>query len=119
MDIDRLKKITGDIASGKIDLEFSLDFTVSDKDALQKDMLVDATRNARQKAEILCAASGTKLGDLLEIHFSWGELNIISHTDYEADFTCMPAPQANAPGPDFTPEDINIKDTATFVWAIE
>ena len=120
LDIPRLQQILMNIASSGVQLEFSVDFTLSDGNALQEEMLSDAAANARKKAEILCAASGVKLGDLLEINYSWGELSIISDTEYHGDFDYMALPAKNCyPGPAFTPEDIDIKDTATFVWAIE
>lgn len=118
LDIPRLKQILGSIASCGVQMEFSLDFTVSDGNALQKAMLANAAVDARQKAEILCSASGVKLGNLLEINYSWGELNIISHTDYEEDLT-IGSPFATECMSDIAPEDINVRDTATFIWAIE
>ena len=57
---------------------------------------------------------------LQEINYSWGELSIISDTEYHGDFDYMALPAKNCYlGPAFTPEDIDIKDTATFAWAIE
>lgn len=119
LDVIRMKEILGSVVSCGVQFELSIDFTVSDGNALQEEMLADAARNARKKAETLCAASGAKLGDLLAINYSWGELNIYSHTDYEEDINEDRIRFCTMEAPDITPEDIDVKDTATFVWAIE
>lgn len=64
-------------------------FYCLDPSAVNKELLKSATVNAREKAEILCEASGVKLGELLTIDYNWGELNIISHTDYMMEEKCM------------------------------
>ena len=43
---------------------------------VSEELLINATENARAKAEILCKASGSTLGQLLNIDYNWGELNV-------------------------------------------
>ncbi|MCD8123982.1 MAG: hypothetical protein LUE23_02965 [Lachnospiraceae bacterium] len=54
------------------------------------------TLDAQRKAEILCEASGVKLGQLLNVDYNWGELEIYSNTQYKLSEECMP--YAVAPG---------------------
>ena len=74
--------------------------------------------NAKRKAEILCEASGVKLGDLIAIDYNWGELDIYSHTRYDC---CEDAlyPMAASKAIDIDPDDIDVSDTATFVWELK
>ncbi len=66
------------------------------------------------RAEILCDASGVKLGELINIDYNWGEINFYSSTSY------MLSESANydASPMHFNPDDIRIKDSVTFIWEI-
>lgn len=76
-----------------------------------------AAKNARKKAETLCAAIGAKLGSLVRIDYNWGEINIYSHTKYNGGFFGS-APTGVYSEPEIDPEDIKLNDNATFVWEI-
>ncbi len=99
--------------------ELSISFTVKDPSAVNKELLKSATANAKEKAQILCEASGVELGDLLTIDYNWGELNIISSTDYMMEEKCMAMPVGALADMDIEPDDIDVSDTATFVWEIK
>ena len=74
--------------------------------------------NARQKAEILTRAAGVTLGTLLSIDYNWGELHLYSPTSCSVGsddllMTCSaPADMA------IEPDDIDVSDSAVFVWEI-
>ena len=71
------------------------------------------------KAEILCRASGVELGQLISIDYNWGELNIISRTSYEMEDCLMsPASMGKCCAPEIEPDDIDVSDSAAFVWEI-
>jgi len=106
------------IASATVDPQLSIAFTVKDPNAVSEALLRDAALNARQKAEILCAASDVKLGQLITIDYNWGELDVYSDTRYCMEEKCMPMGAANAFDADIDPDDIRVNDTATFVWEI-
>ena len=72
----------------------------------------------REKAEILCEASNVALGDLLAIDYNWGELNVVSRTEYMLDEKCLAMPMGAMADMDIEPDDIDVSDTATFVWEI-
>ncbi len=99
--------------------ELSISFTVKDPSAVNKELLKSATINAKEKAQILCEASGVSLGELLSIDYNWGELNIVSRTDYMLEEKCMAMPVGGLADMDIEPDDIDVSDTATFVWEIK
>lgn len=99
--------------------ELSISFTVKDPSAVNTELLKSATINAKEKAQILCEASGVELGQLLTIDYNWGELNIVSRTDYMLEEKCMAMPVGGLADIDIEPDDIDVSDTATFVWEIK
>ena len=115
-DTKRLAKALSEISKCIAKPEISIDFTVKDSSAVSGELLKAAVKNAREKAEILCAASGAKLGELLSIDYNWGELHLYSATDYDVEGKCMTSGAAD--DMDIEPEEIKARDTATFAWAI-
>lgn len=116
-DMARLSQALSAIAGCLSHPQLSIAFTVKDATAINEEMLRSATVNARRTAEILCEASGVVMGDLIAINYNWGELDIYSDTRYECCDKLM-APMTAGTAIDITPEDIDISDTATFVWEI-
>ena len=115
-DTKRLAKALSEISKCIAKPEISIDFTVKDASAVSGELLKAAVKNAREKAEILCAASGAKLGELLSIDYNWGELHLYSATDYDVEDKCMMLSAAD--DMDIEPEEIKARDTATFAWEI-
>lgn len=115
-DSETLTKALSIIGSCYAHPQLTIAFTVKDATAINEEMLRSATVNARRKAEILCEASGKTLGDLINIDYSWGEVDIYSHTRYDCCEEMLAAPTARAI--EIEPEDIQTSDTATFVWEI-
>lgn len=115
-DTKRLAKALSEISKCIAKPEISIDFTVKDSSAVSGELLKAAVKNAREKAEILCAASGAKLGELLSIDYNWGELHLYSSTDYDVEGKCMTLGAAD--DMDIEPEEIKARDTATFAWEI-
>lgn len=117
-DMDRLSKTLSAVASCQAHPKLTVAFTVKDATAINEEMLRSATENAKRKAEILCTASGVLLGDLIAIDYNWGELDVRSDTRYDLDEECMAAPMM-AKSIEIVPDDIDVSDTATFVWEIK
>lgn len=115
-DTKRLAKALSEISKCIAKPEISIDFTVKDSSAVSGELLKEAVKNAREKAEILCAASGAKLGELLSIDYNWSELHLYSATDYDVEGKCMMLGAAD--DMDIEPEEIKARDTATFAWEI-
>ena len=117
LDIKLLTKVLHNIAKSKADSKVEVDFTISDSCAVETALLDSAAKNARKKAETLCAALGAKLGDLMKIDYNWSEIDIFSRTAYDSELICS-SPVPGCSSPEIDPEDIKVNDSATFVWQI-
>lgn len=117
-DVKRLADVLSALAACDVAPELSVAFTVKNPEAVSAELLRSATKNAREKAEILCNASGRKLGDLLSIDYNWGELNVYSDTGYGVERACLMKASPSLQNIDIEPNDIDTRDSATFVWEI-
>ena len=118
-DSNRLSEVMNSISESNSDVEISVSFTVKNPAKVSRELLKSAAEDAREKADILSSALGAKLGALLLIDYNWGEMNIISRSTYEMNDMMRgvdAVPLAAAPV--FEPENINSKDSATFVWEL-
>ena len=114
---EKLAEVLSVIAKSEVDPKFYIAFTVKDSEEVEKELLKDICESARRKAELLCEASNVKLGQLVNIEYNWGEINIYSRTNYD---TCLKGERrmAKAAAIEIEPEDIEVRDTATLVWEI-
>lgn len=121
MDFDnkRLSETLEAIANSGANAEQSIEFTVKEPEKVSARLLKAATENARQKAEVLCAASGVTLGELVNIDYNWSNITIHSASVYSEQFRGMDLGAPAAAMPEFEPDDIKSSDTATFVWEIK
>ena len=95
-------------------------FTVKNPARVNEKLLINATENARAKAEILCKASGSTLGQLLNIDYNWGELNVYSRTSYEVEDCIQPLmAMSKCSAPEIEPDDIDVSDNVAFTWEIQ
>lgn len=118
MDMKKLAKVLSAIASCEAEPVFDVSFTVKDLAQINQELLKSASKNALEKAEVLCSASNVKLGKLVSIDYNWGEINVYSHTQYKMGRDCVELAKECASNIDITPDDIDLSDTATFVWEI-
>ncbi len=116
MDAKRLADTLTAISDSGANAEFSIQFTLKNSEIISEELLKSATENARRKAEILCEASGAKLGTLLKIDYDWTDINVFSASAYtmERERGIVAAGAV----PEFEPEDIKSRDSAAFVWEI-
>ena len=115
-DRDMLERTLNAIAESKAEPELSIRFTVRDGSAVKSALLEAAAENAREKAQILCRASGVELGRLLTVNYDWSEIDLISPTGYAIERASL---KRSAAVPDcIEPEDIKVRDTVAFVWEI-
>lgn len=115
---ERLKKALSAVGSCLAHPRLSIAFTVKDSTAINEEMLRSATVNAKRKAEILCEASEVELGSLLSIDYNWGELNIFSDTRYYMNQESLDSPRM-AKSIEIEPDNIDVSDSATFIWEIK
>ena len=112
LDNDKLNTAVDTIAASLAQPKISIAFTIKDADAFNDKILKSAAKDAKRKAKILCAASGVTLGKLININYSWDELNI------QHEITpCFALAKKNSF--DFKPEEIKATDTVDFLWEIE
>lgn len=116
LDMELLGKTLSAITSCSANPELSIEFTVKDKAAVSEALLRAAAENATEKAELLCAASGVALGELLSIDYSWSDVSIVSPTNYRRGKAALLC--AEDACVDISPEDISVSDTAVFIWEI-
>lgn len=115
-DMQKLNATIIAIAECSSNPEFSIEFTVKDKNAVNKELLKHAVKNATQKAKTLAAAADVKLGDIVSIDYSFGDKHMYSPTRYAQDSHVLKACKMSAP--DIEPDDIEVSDTVTVVWEI-
>ncbi len=115
LDSKKLPELLNSVAKSKIKPRIDIEFTVKDKEAVKKQLLTASAKDAKEKADLLCNAMGVKLGTLLTINYNWTDITIFSPTTLSQDeqLCCMEAPLI-----DFTPDDIDVTDDASFVWEI-
>ena len=116
-DNKQFAKVVTAIGESEANPKFLVKFTVKNPTKIGQELLVSATENARAKAEILCLASGCQLGQLVSIDYNWGELNIVSRTDFDLP-TYMRRGNRYGSVPEIEPDDIETSDTVAFVWEI-
>lgn len=118
LDMERLTAALSAIAGCQANPELNIKFTVKEPEKISEELLREATANARRKAEILCEASDVKLGRLIAVDYNWGEMSVFSNTRVEfAEDLLSASPFAK--NMMLKPDDIDVSDTATFVWEME
>lgn len=113
-----LGKVLFALSHCPVELVFSIGYTVSDTESVKNHLLEKATADSRRKAEILAGAAGVKLGQILQIDYSWGEMKISTGFGEMRNY----AKSVSVEGGydiDFNAGDIDIEDTVTIVWEIE
>jgi len=119
-DAKLLAKALSSVASSGAQPELSISFTVKEPAKVTEELLANAATNAKEKAEILCRASGAELGTLVSIDYNWGEINIVSQTRYDMEDCIQPLmAMGKSCAPEIELDDIDLSDTATFVWEIK
>ena len=110
LDMKRLSSALAAMSACLAKPEFSVSFTVKDPTAVGNELL--------QVADILCAASGVRRGELLSVNYSCGETNVCSPTEYRVESRHMTKVMASAANIEIEPDYIKASDSATFVWEI-
>ena len=116
-----LGKILYALANSPLRPEFRIGYTVKDQEAAKNELLGKAVRDAVAKAGILASASGTVLGAVQSIDYSWSSIlfdisPIKSLCDDEA--CAVEAASVGSYDMNIEPDDIEVSDTVTIVWEI-
>ena len=116
----RLGEILYVLSVSPLQPEFAVAYTVKDPEAAKNALLTKAVADAKAKAEVLAAAAGVKLGDIISVNYAFAD------SDFEvrpmnrmmaADECAVPTA---AKGIDIgiTPDDVTVSDAVTVIWAI-
>jgi uncharacterized protein YggE len=100
---------------------FCLSYTVKDKEASKNALLGKAVEDAKAKAFVLSQAAGVSLQEILNIDYSWGEINF-DYSPMRGDMLmCLSEQSCTPDGYDMNiePDDMEVSDTVTVVWGIE
>ena len=110
---ERMVAILSAVARSGVDPEFRVQFTVKDKSAVKEELFAKASENARKIAEGLCRGVGKSLGDIININYSWEEIDIYHEFDDCREMKCT-----EGAAPDINPEDLDASDSVTFTWEL-
>ena len=100
--------------------EFSIEYTVADPEASKNELLGNAVKDSMKKASVLADASDVKLGEIINIDYSWGEIDFVSKPLQEMSLRCCEPDESYSSSydMDIEPDDIDITDTVTVIWEI-
>ena len=59
-----------------------MNYTIKDVEAAKNELLGKAVAESKKKAQVLTDAAGVKLGNIISIDYSWGEIDIYSDVKY-------------------------------------
>ena len=101
-----------------LEVEFSIHHTVKDIEKVKNKLLTKAVEDSKIKAEVLSKAAGVRLGEIVSINYSWGELKIESEpvslrANKRISYDCCSLDV------DIEADDIDVTDTVTVVWEIK
>lgn len=94
--------------------EIKIGFTVKDSRPSQLKMLERAVKDAKEKAEIMAAACGCKLGLVKDINYNVKELEIYSEA--RQIHGAQEAMCCNEDSLDISPDDLGVEDNVTVKW---
>ena len=118
-DTQRLSDALAAVAESKALPQMNVSFTVREPERLENALLKNAAIHARSRAEVLCDAAEVRLGELQRIEYDFRHLDFRSDTVMEmAESAPMLAKGKRSVAVNFRPEDIELQDSAVFVWEI-
>ena len=120
-DNQRLGKMLYALAHCPVSPEFSIEYTVSDPEASKNELLGKAVKDSLKKASVLVEAADVKLGKIINIDYSWEEIDFVSKPLQEMSLRCCELDESYSASydMDIEPDDIDITDTVTVVLALE
>lgn len=114
-----LGKVLYSLAHSEVKPEFRFGYCVKDIEASKNELLGNAVKDSMEKARVLADASGVKLGEIVMIDYSWGELDMyVEPMGINRMMLAEPCSCEDAYDMDVEPDDIDVTDTVTVVWKI-
>lgn len=119
-DTKKLGEILYALAHSVITPEISIEYTVSDPEKHKDKLLKNAIEDSKHKAEVLANAADVKLGDIVSIDYSWGEINFVSEPIQNFAFASAEKTTGRVGYDiDIEADDIDVTDTVTVIWNIK
>ena len=85
---------------------------------MKNELLGKAVQDAVAKVGVLAGAAGLRLGEIQNMDYSWGQIDI----EYRPMDKCLMMEPCMAEGGsydlDIEPDDVEVQDTVTVVWEI-
>lgn len=119
LDNGKLGKALYELANCGVNAEISIGYTVKDQEAAKNLLLESAVRDSRAKAEALAKASEVELGRIINIDYSWGQLEICNRAVDDMTFGGVACAKNASIDLDIEADDIDLSDTVTIVWEIK
>ena len=120
-DNKRLGKILYALAHCPLSPEFSIEYTVADPEKSKSELLGAAVKDSMTKALVLAEAAEVKLGKVINIDYSWEEMDFVSKPLQGMSLRCCEPKESKSASydMDIEPDDIDISDTVTVIWVLE
>ena len=119
LDNELLGRILYALAKSGVKSEFRIQYTVRDVEACRNELLGNAVRDAKEKANVLAEASGVKLGMIMTVDYSFETVDIYSEP---VNFRAMKAEacceDSGAYGMNIVADDIQLDDNVTVCFEI-
>lgn len=111
-------RVLGAIASCNASPSFSISFKIKNPDEVKEAVLKDAVENAKEKAKIICDASGMTLRRVVSINYNFSKTEYLSRSNYTMALKAAAVRAEDSIDTSFNPEDIKVSDEVTIVWEI-
>lgn len=115
-----LGKLLYAVAHCSVKPEFTIEYTVSDPEKAKNELLGKAVEDSMSKAVFLTKAAGVSLGEIINIDYSWGEIDLVTRPVNEMVMKLVePCCCEDASyDMDIEADDIDMTDTVTVIWSI-
>lgn len=122
IDNKTLGKVLYQLGQLDVNPEFNIYYSIEDAESIKNELLGSAIADAKKKAEVIANASGVALEEILDINYSWVdvEFRTRSYGLHNEVMMCKSAPNVNGVYDiDIEPEDINKTDNVTITFKIK
>ena len=118
-DNKRLGKVLYSLGHSELKPEFHIEYTVAEPEKCKNELLADAVADCLKKADVLTRAAGVTLGDIVNIDYSWTELEFVTRPMNAMMLEeCRMRSCEDSYDMDINPDDIDVTDSVTVVWSL-
>ena len=115
-DEEQLSKILEAVSNSETKATYQIEYLLKDPEKIKSKLMEQAVKDSKRKAEVLALAAEVKLGNIVEINYSWDQIELYSRPMSHS--LAVPA-FLSKKSFNIEPEEISISDTVTVVWEIE